>query len=49
MCDKELFQDKRWTQNPGGIITGKVDITEDDKKWAEELHKQIIEENSKNT
>ena len=49
MSDKKIFQDKRWIQNPGGIVTGKSKIAEEDKKWAEELHRQILEENNKNT
>lgn len=49
MKDKVLFQDKRWTQNPGGVVIGKSEVTEEDKKWAEELHEQILEENIKNT
>ena len=49
MKDKKLFQDKRWTQNPGGVVTEKSEITEEDKEWAEELHRQILEENKKNT
>lgn len=49
MENKKLFQDKRWTQNPGGVVTGKSEVTEEDKKWAEELHKQIVKVNSKNT
>lgn len=44
MSEKELFKDKRWTQNPGAVVTGKSEITEEDKKWAEELHKQILEQ-----
>ncbi len=47
MTEKK-FQDKRWTQNPGGVVTGKSKISEESKKWAEELHKQILEqENNK--
>ena len=49
MKDKKLFQDKRWTQNPGGAVTGKSEVTKEDKKWAEELHKQIVEEDKDNT
>ena len=49
MKNKKLFQDKRWTQDPGGVVTGTSKISEEDKKWAEELHKQILEENKKNT
>ena len=48
MNDKKLFKDKRWTQNPGGIVTGKSEIKEEDKKWAEELYKQILQENKSN-
>lgn len=44
MEEKKIFQDKRWTQNPGGVVTGTVKISEEDKKWAEELHKQILEQ-----
>lgn len=49
MSEKKLFQDKRWTQNPGGVVTGKSKVSEESKKWAEELHKQILEENKKET
>lgn len=49
MKDNKLFQDKRWTQNPGGVVIGKSEITEEDKEWAEKLHKQILEENKNNT
>lgn len=47
MKNKKLFQDKRWTQDSGGVVTGTSEILEEDKKWAEELHKQILEENNK--
>lgn len=46
MQDKKLFQDKRWTQNPGGIVTGKSKVSEESKKWAKELYKQILKEKS---
>lgn len=41
MEHKKLFQDKRWTQDPGGIVTGTSKISEEDKKWAEELMRKI--------
>lgn len=44
MTEKRLFQDKRWTQNPGGVVVGTSEISEESKKWAEELHKQILEQ-----
>ncbi len=44
MEHKKLFQDKRWTQDLGGIVTGVSEISEEDKKWVEELHKQILEQ-----
>lgn len=43
MDKKKPFQDKRWTQNPGGVVTGTSKISEDSKKWAEELSKKIKE------
>lgn len=49
MKNKKLFQAKRWTQNTGGVITGKSKVTQEDKKWAEELHKQILDRNRKDT
>ena len=50
MAEKKLFQDKRWTQNPGGVVMGTSEISEESKKWAEELHKKILEQkNNKNT
>ena len=39
----------RMSQNPSGEVVENEEITEEEKKWAEELHKQIIEENRKNT
>lgn len=40
----------RIMQPIGAIVVGTSQISEEDKKWAEELHKQILEqENSKNT
>ena len=39
----------RMAQNPGGGVIGYEKITEKEKKWAEELHKQILEENKKET
>ncbi len=47
MAEKKLFQDKRWVQNPGGVVIGTSKITEESKKWADELIKQIEEEKSK--
>ena len=44
MSEKKLFQDKRWIQNPGGVVVGKSKISEESKKWAEELIKQIEKE-----
>lgn len=44
MKNKKLFQDKRWTQDPGGIVTGTSEISKEDKKWAEELIKQAEEQ-----
>lgn len=41
MAEKKLFQDKRWIQNPGGVVVGKSKISEESKKWADELIKQI--------
>lgn len=48
MEDKRLFQNKRWTQDPGGVVTGTSEISEEDKKWAEELIKQEEQENINN-
>lgn len=31
----------RMAQNPGGEVVGYEEVTEDDKKWAEELSKKI--------
>lgn len=31
----------RMAQNPGGEVIGYEEVTEDDKKWAEELSKKI--------
>ena len=39
----------RMSQNPGGEVVGYEEVTEEEKKWAEELHKQIIEKKRKNT
>ena len=39
----------RMAQNPGGEVIGYEEVTEDDKKWAEELHEQILENNRKST
>ena len=39
----------RTAQNPGGEFVGHEEVTEEEKKWAEKLHKQILEENKKNT
>ena len=44
MENKRLFQDKRWTQNPGGEVVGFEEVTEEEKKWTEELIKQIEEQ-----
>lgn len=41
MAEKKLFQDKRWIQNPGGVLLGKSKISEESKKWADELIKEI--------
>lgn len=41
MTEKKLFQDKRWTQNPGGVVVGTSKISEESKTWADELIKQI--------
>lgn len=47
MESKKLFTDKRWTQDPGGEVVGYEEVTEEEKKWADELIKQI-EEQEKN-
>ena len=47
MAEKKLFQDKRWIQNPGGVVVGKSKISEESKKWAEELIKQITTANQR--
>lgn len=39
----------RTAQNPGGEVVGHEEVTEEEKEWAEKLHKQILEENNKNT
>ncbi len=39
----------RISQPLRGIVTGKSKVTKEEKKWAEELHKQILEKNKKNT
>ena len=39
----------RISQPLKGVVVGKSKVTEEDKKWAEELHKQILEENKNNT
>lgn len=39
----------RMTQDPGGEVVGYEEITEREKKWAEELHEQILENNRKST
>lgn len=44
MAEKKLFQNKRWIQNPGGVVIGTSKITEESKKWADELIKQIEKE-----
>lgn len=44
MTEKKLFQDKRWIQNPGGVVVGTSKISEESKKWADELIKQIEKE-----
>lgn len=44
MAEKKLFQDKRWIQNPGGVVIGTSKITEESKKWADELIKKIEKE-----
>jgi len=45
MENKKLFQDKRWTQNPGGEVIGYEEVTKEEKEWAENLIKQIEEQN----
>ena len=37
----------RMSQNPGGAVVGYEEITEKEKKWAEELHQQILKEKYK--
>lgn len=44
MGNKKLFTNKRWTQNPGGEVVGYEKVTEEQKKWADELIKQIEKE-----
>ena len=39
----------RISQPIEGVVVGKSKVTEEDKKWAEELHKQILEKNRKTT
>lgn len=34
----------RISMNPGVEVIGTSEISEEDKKWAEELHKQILEQ-----
>lgn len=43
MGDKKLFKDKRWSQSVGGEVIEKKEVSEEDKKEAEELLKKIIE------
>lgn len=43
MDNKKLFQDKRWTQDPGGEVVGYEEVTEEQEKWAEELLEEIKE------
>lgn len=37
----------RMAQPPGGEVVGYEEVTEEEKKWAEELHKQILQEKYK--
>lgn len=37
----------RISQPLKAVVVGKSEVTEEDKKWAEELHKQILEEKHK--
>ena len=39
----------RMAQNPGGEIVDYEEVTVEERKLAEELHKQILEKNRKNT
>lgn len=39
----------RMVQDPGGEVVGHEEVTEEEREWAEKLHKQIAEENSKST
>lgn len=39
----------RVSQPLKGIVVGESKVTEEDKKWAEEFHEQILEENNENT
>lgn len=39
----------RISQPLKGVVVGESKVTEEEKNWAEELHKQILEENRKNT
>lgn len=48
MSDKKLFQDKRWNQNPKGEVIGYAKVTDQEKKCAEELLKEIIKKEGDN-
>lgn len=37
----------RISQPLKGVVVGKSKVTEEEKKWAEELHKQILKEKHK--
>lgn len=37
----------RISQPLKAVVVGKSEVTEEDKKWAEELHKQILKEKHK--
>ena len=47
MSEKKLFQAKRWTEYYGAETIGYSEVTEEEKKEAEELFKKIRKE-SKN-
>ena len=42
MEDKKIFQDKRWTQNPGGEVIGYEEVTKEEKEWAEKELEKLI-------
>lgn len=37
----------RMSQNPGGEVVGYEEVTEEERKWAEELHEQMLKEKHK--